>query len=127
MKTTIIFLTLLFSSIVSAEICTVGMRGPNGNIYNTFVRSSYSMNAACDSALWDCQQMLSEYRSLGNHYNSYCEVILTLPIPPFPPIYPPVPPFPPFYPGHPNYPTYPNWPAFPYNPPRWPHPGHWPH
>lgn len=132
MKTTIIFSALFFSTMVGAEICTVGIRDQNGNIYNTFIRTSYSMNAACDNALWDCQQMLSEYRSLGNHYNSYCEVLATTPtIPPFPPVYP-IPPFPPMVPNFPNYPNYPNypaphWPFFPHHPPHWPIPGRWPH
>jgi hypothetical protein len=125
MKTTIIFLPLLFSTMVGAEVCTVGIRDLNGNVYNTFVRSSYSMNAACDSAFWDCQQMLSDYQSLGNHYNSHCEILSTTPTPLFPPAYP-IPSYPPMYPNYPIHPSFPNpnWPTVPYYPPHW---GRWPH
>lgn len=128
MKTTLAFLVLLFSTIVSAEICTVVIRDQYGYDYDSFTRSSYSMSAACDDASWDCRQRLSEYQSYGQHYNSICAEVRPSYPPSYPPTYPPSypPTYPPRYPPTypPRYPpTYPR-PRDPREPPRYPPPSY---
>lgn len=117
MKATIAFLVLLFSTIASADICTVVIRDQYGYEYDSFTRSSYSMTAACDDANWDCQQKLSDYQSYGQHYNSVCLVTDVTPSYP-PPSYPRYP----DYPREPQYPRYPREPQYPRDPrePRYP-------
>jgi hypothetical protein len=130
MKTTIIFLVLLFSTTVHADVCSVAIRDRNGFDALIFTRSSYSINAACDNAHWDCLQKLSDLQSRGFHYNSFCTITLVpLPIPPvYPPPYPIPYPSPYPYPNYPNFPHYPNYPRPPHGPgwPHFPNHPHWP-
>lgn len=111
MKTTLALLVFLLSTVVSAEICSVVIRDQYGYDYDSFTRSSYSINAACDDATWDCRQKLSEYQSYGRYYNATCVVREVSPS--YPPSYPPTyPPYPPRYPD-PREPSYPRYPRYP--------------
>lgn len=138
--------TLLFlstSSSVMADTCIVVIRDQyNGYEYDQFTRTSYSSDAACTDAIWDCRNRLSEYQVRGQLPYAQCAVKTIFhdypdyprypdPIPPryprdpYPPRYPD--PIPPRYPRDPYPPRYPDpvpprYPRDPYPPrdPRWP-------
>ena len=116
MKTALAFLVLLFSAIVSAETCTVVIRDQYGYDYDSFISTSYSTNAACDDASWNCRQRLSDYQSYGRYYNAFCTIRDVTSS--YPPSYPPnYPSYPPSYPNYPSYPpSYPNYPREPREP-----------
>lgn len=126
MKVLIAFLVLLIANIASADICRVAIVDQYGYEYDNFIRSSYSTNAACDDATWDCRQKLSEYQSYGRLYNAICrikEITPTYPSPspypnPYPYPYPAPTPYPYPTPNPPRYPSPAPYPRDPREPPR---------
>lgn len=74
MKTALVFCALFFSSLVSAETCTSVIRDRSGYEWETFTRTSYSQQAACDQAIYDCHGALSFGQSVGRYYNAFCEI-----------------------------------------------------
>lgn len=74
MKTLLAFFLLTFSALASAEICTSVIRDRNGYEWETFTRSSYSQQAACDMAIYDCRGALSYGQSMGRYYDAFCEI-----------------------------------------------------
>lgn len=75
MKTILALFLLTISSLASAEVCTSVIRDQrNGYEYETFTRSSYSQQAACDQALFDCRDTLSYANSQGRYYGAQCEL-----------------------------------------------------
>ena len=73
----IVFLTVIFSTIVTAETCTAVIRDEQGFNYDTYTRSSGSFNLACDEALTACDQELSYYHSFGYYYDATCTIKAT--------------------------------------------------
>lgn len=126
MKTLIALCILLFGTALRAEICTVVIRNQYGDELDTFTRVSYSLDAACDDARWDCNRELSEEQSEGRYYDAYCSIKdITpsypprYPAPSYPPTYPPRYPSPSYPPSYPS--PYPS-PYPPSYPPRYPDP-----
>ncbi len=74
MKTVMAFLFLCLQSYASAEICTSVIKDRQGYEWETFTRSSYSQEAACDQAMFDCQTNLSYGQSRGRYYDAFCEL-----------------------------------------------------
>ncbi len=133
MKILLSLFFVLVSSVALADTCIVVIRDQyNGYEYDQFIRTSYSSDAACTDAIWDCRNRLSDYQIRGQLNNAQC-VVKTIyndypdyprypdPIPPryprdpYPPRYPD--PIPPRYPRDPYPPRYPRDPM----PPRDPH------
>jgi len=79
MKTLLIFLLLAISGLVSAEVCTSVIKDRRGYEWESFTRSSYSQQSACDYAIYDCNGALSYGQSMGRYYDSYCEIKNTNP------------------------------------------------
>lgn len=120
LKTLVLSSIAIFSATASAEYCTTVIReykGPNYTYeYDNFTRTSYSTDAACSDAMYDCQRRLSDYQSRGLYYNAQCAVKSnSYPSDPRPPSYP-------TYPSYPSYPSYP--PSYPSYPPRDPYPSY---
>ena len=85
MKAILIFLLLTITSFASAEICTSVIKDRRGYEWETFTRSSYSRQAACDQASYDCSGALSYGQSQGRYYDAFCEIKFEAPNPyPFP-------------------------------------------
>jgi hypothetical protein len=146
MKKLLALLVCLFASNLFAETCTYIMKDYYGSEVQRFTRFSYSYNAACDEAQYDCKQDLAERQVRGGAYGLVCQELYSPSYPtpnpgpsyptPYPgPSYPtpyPGPSYPTPYPG-PSYPTpYPG-PSYPtpYPGPSYPHPlpprdPHWP-
>lgn len=128
MKTIIaIFLASVSFAALADSTCTVFMSDRYGNVLQKFTRYSYSYEAACSEAFYDCNQDRSEREVRGN-YGLSCFEQTSYPAPtpnyptPYPPTYPaPYPtPYPPSYPA-PYPPSYP--PRYPAPlPPRYPAP-----
>ena len=116
---------LLISATSFAETCTVVMRDYYGTQVNTFTRYSYSYDAACNEAQYDCKQDMAERQVNGGWYGLTCLEISSPNYPtPYPPSYPN--PYPPSYPT-PYPPSYPNpYPGPSYPPPLPPREPHWP-
>ena len=96
---------LLMMNTAMANYCTVVIRDQYGYDYDQFTSSSYSTDAACDDATWNCRQKLSEYQGYGRHYDAVCTVKTftpNYPMPPIPPSYPPS--YPPRRPDYPREP-----------------------
>lgn len=74
MKTLLTLIFLGISGLVSAEICTTVIKDNSGYEWETFTRSSYSRQAACDQAIYDCNGALSYGQSIGRYYDAYCEI-----------------------------------------------------
>ena len=74
MKTALVFCALFFSSLVSAETCTSVIRDRSGYEWESFTRTSYSQQAACDQAIYDCHGALSFGQSVGRYFNAFCEI-----------------------------------------------------
>lgn len=75
MKTILALFLLTLSAFASAEVCTSIIRDQrNGYEYESFTRSSYSQQAACDQALYDCRYALSYAQSTGRYYDAQCEL-----------------------------------------------------
>ena len=85
MKTLVIFLLMAISGLVSAEVCTSVIKDRRGYEWETFTRSSYSQQSACDFAIYECNGALSYDQSMGKYYDAFCEIKYDRPIPP-PPI-----------------------------------------
>ena len=119
MKSTFTFLVLFFSAIAIADTCNVVIRDQYGQEFDDFITTSYSVNAACDDASWNCQQRLSDHQSNGQYYNARCvikEINSAYYPPSYPPNYPPS--YPPNYPHDPREPREPREPRDPREPPR---------
>lgn len=122
-KVLLTFLLLLGATSAFADYCTVVIRDQYGYEFDTFTRSSYSIDAACSDARFDCRTKLSDYQSWGRYYDAQCVIkntSISYPIPPIPPAYP--------YPDYPRYPDYPTYPDYPREPryPRDPYPPRYP-
>lgn len=74
MKTLITLFFLCLQTYASAEICTSVIKDRIGNEWETFTRSAYSQEAACDQAMYDCQTNLSYGQSRGRYYDAYCDL-----------------------------------------------------
>ncbi len=86
MKLYLIFLLLTFTTLANAELCTSVIKDKiSGDEYETFNRSSYSRESACDLALFDCDKILSLARSNGHYLNAQCVVKSSTPTNPIPP------------------------------------------
>lgn len=82
MKIFLASILLTLSTFASAEVCTSVIRDQrNGYEYDSFTRSSYSRQAACDQAFYDCRDALSYAQSNGRYYGAQCE-IKDIPLPP---------------------------------------------
>jgi hypothetical protein len=78
MKTFVGILFLVLSNIVAAEVCTTVIKDQRSNYeFETFTRTSYSKQAACDMAIYDCQTALSTAQSYGRYYGAICEIKYT--------------------------------------------------
>ncbi len=78
MKTLVGILFLVLSNIVAAEVCTTVIKDQRSNYeFETFTRTSYSKQAACDMAIYDCQTALSTAQSYGRYYGAICEIKYT--------------------------------------------------
>jgi hypothetical protein len=82
MKALLIFLMMCFSGLVSAEVCTSVIKDRRGYEWETFTRSSYSQQSACDFATYDCNGALSYGQSMGRYYDAFCVIKFDRPIPP---------------------------------------------
>ena len=92
MKTLLALLLLGISSLASAEVCTSVIQDRFGYEYENFTRSSYSQQAACDQAVYDCRRALSDAQASGRYYDATCEIKYNNPTPPpYPNPYPPYP------------------------------------
>ena len=81
MKKIIIFVLLVISSLASAEVCTSVIKDREGSEWETFTSSSYSQQAACDQASYNCNNALTYGQSIGRYHNAYCELKFDRPIP----------------------------------------------
>lgn len=85
MKTLLALFLLGISSLASAEMCTAVIRDPSGYVFETFTRSSYSQQAACDTATFDCRNALMYGQSMGRYLNATCTLQFERPDPrPYP-------------------------------------------
>jgi hypothetical protein len=92
MKAVMALFLLGVSTFASAEICTSVIKDRYGYEYESYTRSSYSQQAACDQASYDCQQALSYAQSTGRYYDAQCVLKFDNPVPnPYPNPYPPYP------------------------------------
>jgi len=97
MKSLMALALFAFAAFAQAEVCTSVIRDSRGYEWETFTRSSYSTQAACDQAQYDCNSALSYARSQGRYYDAQC--VLQYPNDPYPNPYPnPYPPYPNPYP-----------------------------
>lgn len=75
MKTLLItFIFLGISGLASAETCTALIKDRQGQVWEAFTRSSYSRQAACDVAKYDCNGALAYGQSVGRYYGAFCEI-----------------------------------------------------
>ncbi|MFA6238537.1 MAG: hypothetical protein WC635_14480 [Bacteriovorax sp.] len=74
MKTLLALFLLTFSAMASAEVCTSVIKDRSGYEWESFTRSSYSQQAACDQAIYDCRGALSYGQSMGRYYDAFCEI-----------------------------------------------------
>ncbi len=89
MKTVLALILLGLSSLASAEVCTSVIKDRQGYEWETYTRSSYSQQAACDQATYDCRQALAYAQASGRYYDAQCEIKWNSPVPnPYPNPYP---------------------------------------
>ena len=81
MKTLLAIFILVISGLASAEVCTSVIKDRSGYEWETFTRSSYSQQAACDQSDFDCRGALSYGQSVGRYYDAYCEIKYETPNP----------------------------------------------
>lgn len=75
MKIIFALFLLTLSTIVGAEVCTSVIKDQRtGYEYEEFTRSSYSRQAACDQAIYDCRGALAYAQSYGRYYDAICEI-----------------------------------------------------
>lgn len=74
MKTLLALFLFSLTTLSFAEICTSVIRDNYGYEFETFTRSSYSEQAACDLATYDCREALSYGQSVGRYYNAFCAI-----------------------------------------------------
>lgn len=74
MKTLLALFLLAFSAGAMAETCTSVIKDRSGYEWESFTRSSYSQQAACDQASYDCRGALSYGQSVGRYYDAFCEI-----------------------------------------------------
>lgn len=91
MKTALALFFLMFASWAQAETCTAVIKDRLGYEFESFTRSSYSQQAACDQATYDCRGALAYGQSIGRYYDAHCELKFDRPTPypdPYPDPYP---------------------------------------
>jgi hypothetical protein len=88
MKKLIALILLGISGMASAEVCTSVIKDRSGYVWESFTRSSYSQQAACDQANYDCRGALSYAQSIGRYYDAFCEIQYNIPPTPYPNPYP---------------------------------------
>ncbi|MDD4974017.1 MAG: hypothetical protein PHY93_06680 [Bacteriovorax sp.] len=81
MKKLLALFLLGFSVGSMAEVCTSVIKDRSGYEWETFTRSSYSQQAACDQATYDCRGALSYGQSIGRYYDAACEIKFDRPNP----------------------------------------------
>ena len=81
MKTLLALILLGISGLASAEFCTSVIKNRSGYEYEIFTRSSYSQQAACDQANYDCTRALNDAQASGQYYDAFCEIKYNQPIP----------------------------------------------
>lgn len=74
MKILMALIILGISALASAETCTSVIKDQEGREWDSFSRSSYSQQAACDQASYDCGSALSYGQSIGRYYGAHCEI-----------------------------------------------------
>lgn len=74
MKLILTFAILIFSNLVSAELCTAVLKDRRNLELEVFNGSSYSREAACNEALYNCHRSLSDAQSNGRYYDAFCEI-----------------------------------------------------
>ena len=68
-------LIILFSSVARAENCTSVIKDTKTHQeYEIFTRTSYSTQAACDTARFDCNTILFQSKAQGKYQNAECIV-----------------------------------------------------
>jgi hypothetical protein len=90
-----LFLSVLFiflsHSLFADEACSVAIKDRFGVEYEVLTRTSYSRDAACNEAIFACQDAIRYGQTYGRYYDAFCEIKMSSPVPP----HPPRPPFPP--------------------------------
>ncbi|MDO9181068.1 MAG: hypothetical protein Q7U04_01605 [Bacteriovorax sp.] len=85
MKLLLACILLTISGLTSASECTSVIKDRSGYQFESFTRSSYSQQAACDQAIYDCNGALSYGQSVGRYYDAHCEIQFDQPAPsPYP-------------------------------------------
>lgn len=74
MKTLFALALFAMAAMAQAEVCTSVIKDSRGYDWETFTRSSYSTQAACDQAMYDCNSALSWARSQGRYYDAQCMI-----------------------------------------------------
>ena len=74
MKALIAIIILTISGLASAEMCTSVIRDRSGYEWESFTRTSYSKQAACDQASYDCRGALNYGQSIGRYYDAICDL-----------------------------------------------------
>jgi hypothetical protein len=74
MKAMMVLILLAISSFSMADVCTSVIKDRSGYEWESFTRTSYSQEAACNQAIYDCRGALSYGQSVGRYYDAFCEV-----------------------------------------------------
>jgi hypothetical protein len=75
MKFLFLLITLSFVAFgAKAETCNAVIKDRFGSVLERFTESSYSRDAACGEAMFQCNRSLSDARSSGRYYDANCEV-----------------------------------------------------
>ena len=70
----LIFTFSIISLATNAEECSAIIKDRFGSTLERFTEFSYSREAACSEAMYQCNRSLSDARSNGRYYDANCEV-----------------------------------------------------
>lgn len=70
----VIMLLAISTKIAMAETCSAVIKDRYNSTIDRYTESSYSKEAACDQAMYQCNRALSDARSQGRMYDANCEI-----------------------------------------------------